>query len=182
MNSNQNFVDPARHCELCDNRVFDLLTGTTCGLTQQKPTFNQKCPDIKFENRHIDHIKEVNIEYYKVTSTRNLTIANFIVFSVISLAVMAGGYLLGAYAWDKGVISTVPLIIMGVGFLILPMATGPVVKYMQHIQVEKKKKLAMDRLLADYNIEYDIEVLVDEDLHGNKSYDAKINFTRFYYR
>lgn len=175
-------MDLAKHCELCDNRAFDVQTGTTCILTNERPRFKKKCSDVKFENNYIARIKEVNIEYYKVSSTKNLTIANFIFFLSIGIAVMVGGYLLGALAWEKGVISTVPLIIIGVGFLIIPMATGPLAKYRQGMGVERNKKTQMDGLLASYNIEYDAEILINEDVHGNKDYDAKITFSRVHYR
>lgn len=175
-------MDLAKHCELCENRVFDVLTGTTCSLTDQRPEFSNKCPEIRFESNHINKIKEVNIEYHKVALTKNLTIANFIVFLSTGIAVMAGGYLLGSFAWDKGVISTVPLIIIGVGFLIIPSATGPLVKYRQGMGVERNKKREMDELLASYNIEYDAEILIEEDMHGNKGYDAKLTFSRIHFR
>lgn len=175
-------MDLAKHCELCDNRVLDVQTGTTCALTGEKPDFDKKCADIKFENNQMKRIREVNIKYHKVASTKNLTIANFIVFLTIGVAVMIGGYLLWTLAWDKGVISTVPIIIIGVGVLIIPLATGPLVKYRQGIGVARQQKDQMDELLASYNIEYDVEILIDEDVNGNKDYDAKINFSRVHYR
>ncbi len=148
-------MDLAKHCELCDNREFDVLTGTTCSITNQFPKFSNKCSDIKFEINHIKRIKEVNIEYHKVATTKNLTITNFVVFLSIGIVIMAGGYFLGSLAWDKGVISTVPLMIIGSGFLIIPLATGPLVKYRQGMAVERTKKTELDKLLASYNFEYD---------------------------
>lgn len=168
----------AKHCELCDNRIIDIQTGTRCGLTGNRPKFEKKCRDIKFENNHITRIKEVNIDYHKIASTKNTTIANFIVLFSIGVAVMLGGYHLGALAWDKGLISTVPFIVMGIGFLILPTAIGPLVKYRQEMGTERNKKEAMDELLASYNMEYDIEILIDEDVNGNKDYDAEITFSK----
>ncbi|WP_339757331.1 hypothetical protein [Algoriphagus aquimarinus] len=85
-------------------------------------------------------------------------------------------------AWEKGVISTVPLIIIGVGFLIIPFATGPLIKFSQDVRIERERKVKMDGLLKSYNIEYDSEVIVDQDVHGNKDYDAKINFSRLHYK
>lgn len=172
----------AKHCEICDNRVFDFSTGTSCGLTGRKPEFFGKCPDIKFESNYLDRIKEVYIDYHKVASTRNLIITNFILFLSFGILVMAGGYFFGSIAWDKGVISTVPLIIMGIGFSIIPFATGPLTGYIQNIGVEKKRKSALDNLLASYNIKYEVEILIDEDVHGNKDYDAKVTFLRFNYK
>lgn len=171
-----------KHCELCDHRVFDLSTGTTCGVTNSRPQFQGKCPDIKFGDNHIRRIKEVNIEYYKVASTKSLNIAHFIMYLTIGIAIMVGGFLLGSLAWEKGVISTVPLIIIGVGFLIIPFATGPLITFRQNFRIERKRKVKMDQLLKSYNIEYDSEIRVDQDVHGNKDYDAIINFSRVHYK
>ncbi|PZX54527.1 hypothetical protein LV84_02680 [Algoriphagus ratkowskyi] len=175
-------MELVKHCELCDHRVFDLSSGSTCGITNSKPQFEGKCPDIKFGDNHIRRIKEVNIEYYKVASTKSLNIAHFIMYLMIGIAVMLGGYFLGSLAWEKGLISKVPLIIIGVGFLIIPFATGPLIKFSQDFRIEKGRKVKMDDLLKSYNIEYDAEVIVDQDVHANKDYDAKIIFSRLHYK
>jgi hypothetical protein len=179
---NPQIMELVKHCELCDHRVFDLSTGTTCGLTSKRPEFNGKCLDIKFGDNHVRRIKEVNIEYYKVASKRWMSVAHFILYFMIGVTIMLGGYLLGSMAWDKGVVSTVPLIIIGVGFLIIPFATGPLIKFSQDVRIERERKVKMDELLKSYNIEYDSEVIVDQDVHGNKDYDAKINFSRLHYK
>ncbi len=88
-------MELVKHCELCEHRVFDLSTGSTCGVTNSKPQFQGKCPDILFGDNHIRRIKEVNIEYYKVASIKSLNIAHFIMYLMIGIAVMLGGYLLG---------------------------------------------------------------------------------------
>ena len=171
-----------KHCELCDNKLFDFANGTTCGLTGEKPTFKDKCPDIKFEENYESQIREINTEHHLVKITKANSIANFIVYLVISLTVMAAGYLIGKLAWDKGVISTVPLIIMGLGVLILPLAAGPLNKYRFAMSVAGKKKADLDNLLARNNIKYDIEVIVNKDFHGNQETETKLQFLRKYNR
>ncbi|UZD21489.1 hypothetical protein PBT90_18400 [Algoriphagus halophytocola] len=175
-------MELAKHCELCDHRVFDLSTGTTCGLTSMRPDFKGKCPNIKFGDNHIRRIREVNIEHYRVASKKWMNVAHFILYFMIGVTIMLGGYFLGSMAWDKGVVSKVPLIIIGVGFLIIPFATGPLISFRQDFQIEKKRKMKMDQLLKSYNIEYDSEIIVDEDVHGNKDYNAKISFSRLHYK
>ncbi|MEB2776568.1 hypothetical protein SYJ56_14690 [Algoriphagus sp. D3-2-R+10] len=116
------------------------------------------------------------------TTTKSLNIAHFVMYMVIGITVMLGGYLLGSLAWDKGVISAVPLIIIGVGFSIIPVATGPLIKFSQDEKIVKDKKSKMDELLKSYNIEYNSKIEVDEDVHGNKDDDAKISFSRLNYK
>ena len=91
-------MDLVKHCELCEHRLFDLSTGTTCGLTNLKPEFKGKCLNIKFGDNHIRRIKEACIDYYKVASTKSLNITHFVMYMVIGIAVMLGGYLLGTMA------------------------------------------------------------------------------------
>lgn len=171
-----------KHCELCDNRIFDLNQGITCRLTHEKPNFSNKCPDILFERNYLARIKEVNIEFHKVATKRAGIVANSVAYCLIGLAIMAGGYLLGSFALEAGVISTVPLIIIGVGFLLIPRAIGLFVGYKQELDVEKNKKKQLDQLLANYNFQYTSEILIDEDRHGNRDYDADITFSRVHFR
>lgn len=32
-----------QYCKVCKNKMFDPSTGINCGLTKEKPTFNDKC-------------------------------------------------------------------------------------------------------------------------------------------
>ena len=92
--------------------------------------------------------------------------------------ILAGlaGYLIGTYAFDKGVISTVPLIIIGVGFLISTRAVGPITYYRQHMVVAKMNKTQLDELLLKYQVEYEIEVNFQTDFLGNKEASTKLRF------
>lgn len=175
-------MELTKHCELCDNRLFDMETGTLCGLTDQKPVFKSKCPDIKFGENHLTKIEKTNIDYYKIDSTRYINFDHFFLYLTIGAAVVFGGYFLGTKAWDKGVISTVPLIIIGIGVSFIPIATGPLINFYQKLNVEKKRKKALDELLKTYNYDYICEIEVQEDVHGNKEYEAKVNFLRKYFK
>ena len=149
-----NNMDLSKHCLVCDNKLFDFKNGTRCSLTNERPNFKDKCRDINFAKNLEETIKEINTEYELVKKTKSISYANFVMFLLISAAVILTGFLIGKHALDKGVISTVPLIIMGVGISILPLASGPLNKYRQHISVAKQKKHQLDELLLKYNIKY----------------------------
>ncbi len=38
-------MELVKHCELCDHRVFDLSTGSTCRVTNSKSQFQDKLFD-----------------------------------------------------------------------------------------------------------------------------------------
>lgn len=140
-------MNQTNHCQLCELQQYDIHTGTRCDLTNDRPDFKDKCPDIVFKDKYQAKIKEINIEYELVKRTKATSISNFIVFLILSIATIAAGFLIGKYGLDKGVISTVPLIIMGVGVSILPLASGPLNTYRWGMKIARKKKKELGALI-----------------------------------
>jgi len=167
-------MDLARHCNLCDNQKTSLKLGTTCGLTDRKPEFNKTCSKIELNEKFENKLKSVNIEYKNIKRKKLLTYTYFGVFLAIGIAVIIGGYLLGKYAFDSRVISTVPLIIMAVGLAPLGMAFGTLNKHRQEIEVAKNKKDKVDEVLNEYRIEYDIDITFGKEIHGTQEVYAEI--------
>ena len=168
-------MDLARHCDLCDNQKTSLKVGTTCGLTDRKPEFNKTCPKIELNEKFENKLKTVNIEYDKVKRTKTLTYIYFGVFIFIGITVIIAGYLLGKYAFDSGVISTVPLIIMAVGLAPLGMAFGTLNNFRQKHEVAKSKKDKIDEVLNEYRITYDIDIKYGKEFHGTQEVFAELN-------
>ncbi|MCL8009511.1 hypothetical protein M8845_18970 [Gelidibacter japonicus] len=167
-------MDLTRHCELCDNQKTDLKIGTTCGLTDRKPEFNKTCAKIKLTDKFENKLKSVNIEYENFKRKKTLTYIYFAVFLVIGIAVIVGGYMLGKYALNSRVISTVPIIIMGVGLAPLGMAFGTLNKYRQDIGAAKYKKDRIDEVLNEYRIEYNINIMFGKEIHGTQEVYADL--------
>lgn len=167
-------MDLARHCELCDNQKISLEFGTTCELTNRKPEFNKTCSKIQLNEKFENKLKSVNIEYENFKRKKTLTYTYFVVFLIIGIAVIVGGYLLGKYALGKNVISTVPLIIMGVGLIPLGMTFGTLNKYKQEINIVKSKKDKVDEVLNEYRIEYEIDIAFGDEIHGTQEVYAEL--------
>tara|TARA_R110002051_G_scaffold269173_1_gene329219 strand:+ start:293 stop:814 length:522 start_codon:yes stop_codon:yes gene_type:complete len=167
-------MDLARHCDLCDNQKTSLKIGTTCGLNDRKPEFNKTCPKIELNEKFENKLKSVNIEYENFKRKKLLTFTYFGVFVIIGIAVIVGGYLLGKYALDSGVISTVPIIIMAVGLAPLGMAFGTLNKHRQEIEIAKNKKDKIDEVLNEYRIEYDIDISFGKEIHGTQEVYAEL--------
>ncbi len=157
-----------KHCELCDNQIIRLKDGTTCKLTGKKPAFNKTCLKIKLNDKFEQKVKEINIEYEQIKKTKASAYIHFSVLLIISVAVIFGGYYIGKYALDSGVISTTPLIIMGAGLSILPVAFGSLNTYRSKIFIAKQKKEKLDNLLSLYNINYTIYVKFGKEIHGTQ--------------
>lgn len=50
------------HCNLCDNKTTSFEKGFICNVTNNKPNFNETCPDIKFENNFLERIESINLD------------------------------------------------------------------------------------------------------------------------
>ena len=167
-------MELARHCELCDHQKVNLQVGTTCGLTDRKPEFYRTCSKITLREKFDNKLKIVNIDYEKVKRKKVLTFIYFGTFVLIGLALLVGGYLLGKYAYTNNVISTVPVIIMGVGIAPLAMAFGTLNKYQQSMEATRRKKARIDEVLKEYKIEYDIAIQFGKEYHGTQEVYADL--------
>jgi len=167
-----------QHCKLCDHKIIDFKTGTLCGLTHKKPDFQHKCGVIKLDDEFKKEIEKVNIEYEAVLKTKTDTMGHLVIYSIIALTLFIGGFLLGKYIFDNGVISTVPLVIMGLGLGPLAMAFGPLNKYNTNLKIAKKKKIDLDTLCKMYGYEYDIEITHLKDSLENLSYDTDLKLRK----
>lgn len=171
-------MDLARHCILCDNQVVSIKEGTTCKLTNKKPDFDTTCKTIELNEKFEERIKKVNIEYQNVQRTKTDTFGHVIIFSIISLSVIIGGYYFGSYAWQHGVISTVPLVIIGVGLVVLVFAFGPMNKFRNDLAIAKSNKDKLEEVLNLYNIDYKIDLKYGEKIHGTIQVQADLKLKR----
>ena len=133
-------MELVKHCLLCDNRDFDIQTGSTCSLTSQKPSFSKKCQNIAFEQAYEKVIVDTNTAHFLVKRTKVKTIVHVNTFLIIGILVIGLGYFIGTYALDRGVISTIPLIIISLGFGAIIIAGRPANKYIQELKIIEKRK------------------------------------------
>ncbi|MCW3786297.1 hypothetical protein [Plebeiibacterium sediminum] len=172
----------SKHCGICENQISDKRTGTKCGITNEKPQFKNKCDKISFDKKYEKIILDTNIELETISRKKAKTYSTTFVLLAISIVIMLLGFLLGIFAFEGGVISTLPLIIIGVGFLVIPKALHPFVMFKQTLSVAKNKKDELDNLLSLYNVKYDLDLNFKEDRHGNLDVTPNVIFTRKYYR
>lgn len=171
-------MDLARHCTLCDNQLVNIKDGTTCGLTNKKPEFNKTCIKIELNDKFEQRVKKVNIELENVNKMKTDTYGHVVIFTLISIAVVFGGYYIGKYAFESGVISTVPLVIMAIGLGILVFAIGPLNKYRNELAIVKSNKEKLDEVLKLYKIDYDIDLAYGEKIHGTREVRADLRIKR----
>ena len=95
-------MNPTHHCDLCDHQEKSLSQGSICTLTGHKPSFSNTCSKISLGTAFEDKLKDVNINYVRLQKDRAITYIYFIVFILVGIAVIAGGYLFGKYFLDQG--------------------------------------------------------------------------------
>ena len=168
------------HCQLCDHQLVDFQTGTKCGLTNKTPHFNVTCPKIRLREKFENKLRETNIYYHVQKRQKPKELIKFIGMVFIGLAIMAGGYYFGEYAMGRLVNSgshafKIPLIIMGIGFLIIPKASYPFITFNQELKALKQKKEDLDAVLELYHIDYDFDITFGTEHHFTQDIDVQLN-------
>jgi hypothetical protein len=171
-------MDLTQHCKICDHKIIDFKTGTLCGLTNKKPDFQHKCGVIKLDAEFEKGIEHANIEYEAVIKTKPDTIGHLTMYSILALTLIVGGYLLGAFILEKGVISTIPLIIMTIGLAALGFAFAPLNLYNTNLKIAKRRKDALDNVSKMYGFDYDIDITHLKDSLGNKHYETDLKIRK----
>ena len=175
-------MNKAQHCSLCEHQVYDIKTGTKCGLTKQRPNFINSCGHIKFEKIYVHKIKEINTEHQTVLKRKKSTRLKFTAYLTGSLLLMAFGVALGLSAWENRVLSKTAVIIAVVGLLGIPKAINIIHDFRQSMEVANIKKSSLDGILATYNVYYSIRVDFNTDAHGSTSTTCDLQFLRTHFR
>jgi hypothetical protein len=166
-------MNTSSHCQLCDNQIVSLTSGTTCFLTKQKPLFSKRCPQISLNEKFEDKLVDTTLEYETIKQSQKHVYTHSVFLLLVSLIFMIGGYLFGGYIWDKGLISTVPLLIIGVGLSLLAIALKPFSKYRNILVIARDKKDKLDKILKLYGIKYAVDLKFGKQTHGVQ--DVQIN-------
>lgn len=157
----------AKHCQFCTHQKRDFQTGTTCGLTEEKPYFNTRCPNINFNKQVENQIEELNVDLELVKFKKGAAIFHAIVFGCIAALIIVSGILIGVFVWEAGFIATVPLLIVSSGLGLVPFAIAPLNKFRNELGVAKRRKEEMDEILTGYKVKYESKISISKDIHGN---------------
>ncbi len=169
-----NDMNLAKHCVLCDNQIVTFKDGTICSLTNKKPEFNKTCFKIEFNEKFEEKIKTTNLSVENIKRKKFDYYGSFVLFLCIGMGLIIGGYFIGKYVFDKGFISTVPLIIMGAGILPLSYAFGFFNTYNNERAIAEQNKVELDTILNLYKISYDIDFEYQKEIHGSQEVKVEL--------
>jgi len=80
-------MEQTKHCVLCKNSLSRFKDGLYCGITNEKPDFNNSCSEIKLGNNFFNELKSVHIEFEKIKRTKITNYLHFFTFLLISLII-----------------------------------------------------------------------------------------------
>ena len=91
---------------------------------------------------------------------------------------MVGGWYLGKYVYATGALSTVPIIVIGIGFLLFPAAFGPLNFHRRDLKMAREEKEKLDKILSLYNRRYKIDITFGKEIHGTQEVFSDVRMER----
>jgi hypothetical protein len=167
-------MEKTQHCVVCEHKKVDFTTGSYCGITDKKPKFLEKCRDIKLGEILEQRLSEVNVDLEKIKNKKAGVLTNVITFTSLSAGVFIAGILLWQFIWDSGYIATLPIIVMGTGFIGIPKYLGPLFKFKNELGAAQSKKDDLDKLLDLYGVTYKLDIELKKGPHDTIDVDKKL--------
>ena len=167
-------IKNTEHCVLCEHKKQDFKTGAYCGLNNEKPKFLNKCSSKEFGDVLEKRIVELNTEVALVENTKSKTMLHVYTYLSFSVIVLAGDYFFTIDLWEKGWMSTITLVIGGVGLSLIPFAIMPLNKYRKGIRIAIERKNNLDEVLKLYNYSYDFDIKLAKGPHDILDIDTQV--------
>jgi len=174
MNFEERKMTESNHCELCDLQSLNYKYGIVCSLTEKKPSFQKQCSNISLENKLVEKLVEINMEYEDLKHVKKQTVLNLIFYLIIGLAVIYLSYFIGTILPATTIFHTVTIIIFASGLVLIGRGIGGINFYRQKYGVIVPKKKILDQLSELYNINYEFKSNISTDLMGVKKTDAEL--------
>ncbi|MDA8886499.1 hypothetical protein N8368_01250 [Bacteroidia bacterium] len=154
-------IKPIDHCQLCDHMEIAPGKGPVCSLINEKPRFNGKCYDKKYDKTLRVKLSNAIESYETVKFSKGDVMLNLYTYLTLGVVVMGGAYFLHRFLWESGWLSTLPLIVLVAGFSLLGYALGPFRKYKSQMEITKRRLDKITEILRLYSISYsnDIEIV-----------------------
>ena len=107
-----------KYCRICENRKLNPAIGLVCGLTNEKPAFEDKCPDMKIDQGEADRL----VQLEKSAAEEEEASGHFapekkaikmgVLGGVIMITIAVVWFIVG---WISGSIYFYPLILLVIG-------------------------------------------------------------------
>lgn len=157
----------SKHCELCSKHIVTFDKGIICGLTSERPEFDENCSKIDFSNLLEKKIIETNITFEKLALEKKWAYAYFILFASLGIGMFFFTYFFANYISNiisqslgrpTKIYPSIIIIFIAIGFVLLNMAFGAINRHLYDAKTNSKIKKELDTILSLYNISYQFKV------------------------
>ncbi|GAA3556265.1 hypothetical protein [Snuella lapsa] len=157
------------HCNICINSKTNLQDGITCGLTTQKPSFDETCPDIRFNKEFEKKLGLIHIEIERLKKRKRLIYIKSCFFMVLGCGLMFGANSLMEITHKPSVYEfKIKLAIIVIGFALSSFGYKTLHQFIKKTKNFKEKKNKIDLLLNKYLIKYSCNIDFGKKYHGNQ--------------
>ena len=155
------------HCRICENKIIDFSKGTLCSLTNEKPSFDIRCPKIDLKDEFKKQITETNIEFESVIKSKTNQIGLGVFNLILSLVIFILGVIITNFIFKKGDISTLSIVVLLNASIPFARGIGTINSYFNDLKIAKKKKERIDKIASIYGYDYIINIEHVKDSLGN---------------
>lgn len=169
----------AQHCALCNHERRSFETGLTCGLTNEKPSFDKQCETIEFgdkfatmlESKCFDYKVLIRERYSAYTrSVLKLALGLFLTlfsYPIVKFYPLAFKTIKYYYHWGFVVVIAV------IGIALIVDTLLKLIDFNVKLREARREKLKIDEVISEYDITYDISYHFSRDEFGHRQVDIK---------
>lgn len=152
---------------------MSLKVGTTCGLTDKKPSFNKTCIHIALNHKFESKLESINVELYLLKKQKVEVYLNSLAYIALGICIVVIGLYFGDFIYSGQILrgkfsAMAPIIIIGSAVGPIFLGINKLSRYLQSYSVAKSKKANLDEVLNTYRITYDIHMKLGENIHGTQ--------------
>ena len=167
-------IQNSDHCRICENKIVDFSKWTLCSLTNERPSFNIRCPKIDLKDEFKRQIAETNIEFESVIKSKTNQIGLGIFNLILSLVIFVLGIVITDFIFKKGYISTLSLVILVIASIPFARGIGTINSYFNDLKIAKNKKKRIDEVASIYGYDYEINIEHKKDSLGNIEHNVDL--------
>jgi hypothetical protein len=170
-------IKNTNHCLICEDKKMDFTIGVYCGITDEKPKFEKKCPSKGFGKTLNEKIVEIDSNLKLIENEKSITYLHLYTFLSFAAIVLIADCFFINYLWGISSLNNsyyisnyymvaVPIIIASVGLGLIPYAVAPLNKFKSQRKITNNAKSELDTILNLYNIQYEIQTKLFKGSHG----------------
>lgn len=166
----------SRHCALCENEIKSLEKGVTCAITQKKPDFKKKCPDIQFDDKFQEKLEIAHLKFERIRRTKVSTYVMAFIIVVIGVLIISNGSFIADLTPNSQFYSRDVIGFIAVGIVITSAGLGRIISFRKKLKNAQFDIDIIDEVLEKYDISYQTTCEYKEKIHGDQYVTVIIDY------